>query len=121
MVKALFDTNVLIDYLNAIPQARDELTRYPEKAISIITWMEVLVGAKPEVAIGTRAFLAGFTVIAVDDAIAERAVSLRQLHRIKLPDAIIWATANVHSMLLITRNTKDFPREMPDIRVPYEI
>ncbi|MEF0942844.1 PIN domain-containing protein [Rhizobium sp. BR 362] len=48
MVKALFDTNVLIDYLNAVPQARDELTRYGEKAISIITWMEVLVGAKPE-------------------------------------------------------------------------
>ncbi|OWV73848.1 twitching motility protein PilT [Rhizobium sp. R339] len=121
MVKSLFDTNVLIDYLNAVPQARDELRRYREKAISITTWMEVLVGAKPEVAIGTRAFLAGFAVIAVDNAIAERAVSLRQLHRIKLPDAIIWATANVHSMLLITRNTKDFPREMPDIRVPYEI
>ena len=32
--------------------------------------MEVLLGAKPEVAIGTRAFLAGFAVIAVDDAIA---------------------------------------------------
>jgi predicted nucleic acid-binding protein len=121
MVKALFDTNVLIDYLNAIPQARDELTRYQEKAISIITWMEVLVGAKPEVVTGTRAFLAGFMVIPVDDAIAERAVSLRQLHRIKLPDAVIWATANIHSMLLVTRNTKDFPREMPDIRVPYEI
>lgn len=121
MVKALFDTNILIDHLNAIPQARHELTRYQEKAISVITWMEVLVGAKPAVAIATRAFLAGFTVIAVDDHIAERAVSLRQLHRIKLPDAIIWATADVHSMLLITRNTKDFPKEMPDIRVPYEI
>jgi predicted nucleic acid-binding protein len=83
--------------------------------------MEVLLGAKPEVAIGTRAFLAGFALNAVDDAIAERAVFLRQLHRMKLPDAIIWATANVHSMLLITRNTKDFPREMPNIRVPYEI
>ena len=121
MVKSLFDTNILIDYLNAVPQARDELTRYREKAISIITWMEILVGAKPEVAIGTRAFLADFAVVVVDGAIAERAVSLRQLHRIKFPDAIIWATANVHSMLLITRNTKDFPLEMPDIRVPYEI
>ncbi len=121
MVKALFDTNVLIDYLNAIPQALDELARCPEKAFSIINWTEVLVGCKPEVAIGTRAFLASFALIAVDHAIAERAVSLRQLHRIKLPDAIIWATANVQSMLLVTRNTKDFPHEMPDIRIPYEI
>lgn len=121
MVKALFDTNILIDYLNAIPQARHELARYQEKAISIITWMEVLVGAGPAVAAGTRAFLTGFAVIPVDDEIAERAVSLRQRHRIKLPDAIIWATADVHSMLLVTRNIKDFPKEMPDIRVPYEI
>ncbi|MGV1761711.1 type II toxin-antitoxin system VapC family toxin [Rhizobium sp. A22-96] len=121
MVKALFDTNILIDHLNAVPQARQELTRYQEKVISNITWMEALVGAKPAVAIETRSFLAGFTVIAVDDHIAESAVSLRQLHRIKLPDAILWATANVHSMLLATRNTKDFPKEMPDIRVLYEI
>jgi hypothetical protein len=28
MVKALFDTNILIDYLNAVPQARTELQRY---------------------------------------------------------------------------------------------
>ncbi|KAA1184452.1 type II toxin-antitoxin system VapC family toxin [Rhizobium tropici] len=121
MVKALFDTNILIDHLNAIPQARHELMRYEEKAISMITWMEVLVSARPAVVVGTRAFLAGFAVIAVDDHIAERAVSLRQQYGIKLPDAIIWATANVCSMLLVTRNTKDFPREMPDIRVPYEI
>ncbi len=111
----------MIDHLNAVPQARQELTRYQEKVISNITWMEVLVGAKPAVAIETRSFPAGFTVIAVDDHIAESAVSLRQLHRIKLPDAILWATANVHSMLLATRNTKDFPKEMPDIRVLYEI
>lgn len=37
MVKALFDTNVLIDYLNAVPAARAELRRYTEKAVSIVT------------------------------------------------------------------------------------
>ena len=45
MVKALFDTNILVDYLNAVPEARTELQRYTEKAVSIITWMEVMVGA----------------------------------------------------------------------------
>jgi hypothetical protein len=34
MVKALFDTNILVDYLNAVPQARTELRRYTEKAVS---------------------------------------------------------------------------------------
>jgi predicted nucleic acid-binding protein len=37
MVKALFDTNILIDYLNAVPEALTELQRNTEKAVSIIT------------------------------------------------------------------------------------
>ena len=38
MVKALFDTNILVDYLNAVSEVRDELQRYHEKAISVVTW-----------------------------------------------------------------------------------
>lgn len=121
MVKALFDTNVLIDYLNAVPEARTELQRYNEKAVSIITWMEVMVGADREVEAATRVFLSGFEVITVDERIAERAVSLRRGRRIKLPDAVIWATAQTHGMLLVTRNTKDFPRNDPGIRAPYSL
>ncbi|MBB4228015.1 type II toxin-antitoxin system VapC family toxin [Rhizobium mongolense] len=119
MVTALFDTNILIDYLNAIPEARDELDRYGRRAISIITWMEVLIGANPDVEAATRSFLNNFRIIAVDNAIAEGAVRLRQRHRIKLPDAIIWSTADTHALLLVTRNTKDFPGDNPGIRVPY--
>jgi len=48
------------------------------------------------------------------------AVSPR-LRRIKLFQAIIRATGKTHSMLPVTRNAKDFPRDMPDIRVPCEI
>jgi predicted nucleic acid-binding protein len=56
MVKALFDTNILIDFLNAAPQARQEIDLYREKAISIVTWMEVMVGAPPSVEAATRTF-----------------------------------------------------------------
>jgi predicted nucleic acid-binding protein len=121
MVKALFDTNILIDYLNAIPEARTELQRYTEKAVSIITWMEVMVGADRDLEAATRSFLTGFDAIAVDDQVAELAVSLRRSHRIKLPDAVIWATAQTRGMLLVTRNTKDFPCDDPGIRAPYEL
>jgi hypothetical protein len=121
MVKALFDTNVLVDYLNAVPEARTELQHYTEKAVSIITWMEVMVGANHDLEAATRSFLSGFDVVAVDQQIAERAVSLRRNHRIKLPDAIIWATAQVHAMLLVTRNTKDFPVDDPGVRTPYKL
>jgi len=41
--------------------------------------------------------------------------------KIRLPDAIIWATAQNNSLLLISRNTKDFPGDDSGIRVPYEI
>ena len=121
MVKALFDTNVLVDHLRGIPAARDELARYQDKAISVITWMEVLVGAAPQAATATRRWLDGFTLIGVDGPVAERAVSLRKAHRIKLPDAIVWASAQVHGMLLVTRDTRDFPSDDPGIRVPYAV
>jgi predicted nucleic acid-binding protein len=121
MVKALFDTNILVDYLNAVPQARNELRRYTEKAVSIITWMEVMVGAAGGVEAATRGFLDTFDVIALDEKVAERAVSLRRSHHIKLPDAIIWATAQAHAMLLVTRNIRDFPSRDPGVRTPYRL
>ena len=121
MVKALFDTNILVDYLNAVPGARTELQRYTEKAISIITWMEVMVGADDELQAATSDFLNSFEVIALDERIAERAVGLRRRHRIKLPDAVIWATAQTQAMLLVTRNIKDFPDDDPGVRAPYKL
>lgn len=119
MVKALFDTNILIDYLRGITAARDELARYQVRAISMVTWMEVLVGAAPSVLRPTRAFLDSFYRIALDEAVAERAVILRQSHRLKLPDAIVWASAQVNAMLLVTRDTRAFPADDPGVRMPY--
>ena len=119
MVGALFDTNILIDYLNGVPQAREEINRYTSPAISIITWMEVMVGAGADLVDPTRRFLEGFELLALDDRIANAAVALRRVHRIKLPDAVIWASAQTSGRILVTRNTKDFPVSDPGIREPY--
>lgn len=119
MVGALFDTNIVIDHLNGIPQARVEIERYDDRAISIITWIEVMVGANAEIAAATEHFLGGFVIVALTGEIAERAVSLRRSRRIRLPDAVIWATAQAEKRLLVTRNTKDFPVDDPGIREPY--
>jgi predicted nucleic acid-binding protein len=121
MVKPLFDTNILIDFLNGVRQASYEFARYREKSISIVTWMEVLVGAEQDVEARTRDYLNSFEVIPLDDKIADRAVKLRREHGIRLPDAIVWASADVHAMLLVTRNTKDFGRDTPGVRVPYRL
>ncbi len=121
-VKALFDTNILIDYLNGVEAARLEIARYDEPEISIISWMEVLVGAKNEREEGLlRGFLERFTLISLNPDIAEKAVQLRRGERLRLPDAIIWATATTRSCLLVSRNTRDFPADHPGVRVPYRI
>jgi predicted nucleic acid-binding protein len=124
MVKALFDTNILIDYLNGIPAAKTELDRYTgkdDKAISVITWMEVLVGTTPDTDNATRGFLAGFQSLPIDALVASRSVEIRKSHKIKLPDAIVWASAQVHDRILVTRNTKDFAADEPGVRVPYRL
>ena len=119
---AVFDTNVLVDYLNGIEKARAEIGRHREIALSVISWVEVLVGAQDEVEEAViRGFLGGFEMIDVDPATAAEAVRLRRAHRIRLPDAIIWASARSRGALLVTRNTKDFPRDDPGVRVPYSL
>jgi predicted nucleic acid-binding protein len=121
MVKALFDTNILIDYLSGINAARKELARYEHRAISVVSWMEVLVGTESEDEATIRQWLDSFDVIPLDNSIATRAVELRRQRRIRLPDAIIWATAQVNSSLLVSRNVKDFPADEPGIRLPYKL
>lgn len=121
-MRGLFDTNILIDYLKGVKEAKKELDRFSSKFISIITWMEVLVGVKdPKATPAVKDFLKEFTLITLDDSIAEIAVKLRQEHRIKLPDAIIWASAEQTESILVTRNTKDFPKSLSIIHVPYTL
>ena len=121
MVKALFDTNILLDHIRGRDAARRELSLYGDRAISIISFMEVLVGTTPATEANERAFLASFAVIPLDPVIAEDAAALRRATRIRLPDAIIWASARATGRLLVTRNTKDFPVGDPGIREPYRV
>jgi predicted nucleic acid-binding protein len=120
-LRALFDTNILIDYLNGIDAARKELERYEQPAISVITWIEVLVGAKASAEAETRRFLAGFEQVGITPEVADRAVTLRKLDRLRVPDAIILATAQTENIVLVTRDTKEFSKEMPGIRIPYRL
>jgi predicted nucleic acid-binding protein len=121
-MKALFDSDVLIDYLLGHAKARTELQKYAGRLISVVSWAEVMIGAHDEEEKRRcRDFLASFTIIPCDQTIAEEAVRLRQTHHLKLPDAIIWATARISEALLVTRNPKDFPHRDPFVRFPYKI
>jgi predicted nucleic acid-binding protein len=119
--KVLFDTNILIDHLSGIDRAGAELRRYQDRAISIITWMEVMAGSSSEDESRIRAFLTSFRCLSITPDVAERAFAVRKERKLKLPDAIILATAEAADRLLITRNTRDFPGDDPGIRIPYRL
>lgn len=121
-MNAVFDTNIVIDALNGVPEADAEFSRYEHVLISRVTWMEVLVGAQGDDDAQLRDFMeTHFEIVTLDLAVAETAVQLRRSHHLRLPDAIIWATAQTQKAVLVTRNTKDFNPEWEGIRVPYKI
>lgn len=121
-MNAVVDTNILIDYLNGSGKARAELDRFDTIYISLISWMEILTGtAEGDEESEVRAFLRGFQVYPVDEGVAERAVDIRRREKIRLPDAVIWATAQQLGLLLVTRNSRDFPSRDPGIRIPYKL
>jgi predicted nucleic acid-binding protein len=119
-----FDANIVIDALAGYPLARAEIQRSVARGsrpwISRMAWIEVLSKGTDAMVHDAEAFLARFGLDEVDDEISRRAAALRRERpRLKSPDAIILATAQIRGRVLVTRNTKDFPAEMPGIRVPY--
>ncbi|NRR33320.1 hypothetical protein HSX11_24395 [Oxalobacteraceae bacterium] len=69
--------------------------------------------------------LAEFEVIQIDQMVMERAIEIRGTSlvtgpKVKLPDAIIGATAAAYRMPIVTRNPKDFQWEGIDVHVPYD-
>ncbi len=119
-MKAIIDTNILVDYVYRVQAAVDELNRYEKVAVSRIIWIEFLTGARTaEVEAQRRSLLDEFELLEIDEAVSQETILVRQRTKLKLPDAIILATARVHGLLLVTRNSRDFPRREPDIRIPY--
>ena len=63
----------------------------------------------------------GFNNSPFDEQVSNLAVVLSRKHHIKLPDAIVWASAQVDGRILIIRNTKDFAHAEPGVRILYQI
>jgi predicted nucleic acid-binding protein len=121
-----FDSHIIIDALAGYDPARAEIDRatdFGSRAwISRVVWIEVMSKGDDKILRRAEILLSGFGVDEVDAEISGRAAALRRENpRLKPMDAIILATALTRGRVLVTRNTKDFPAEMPGIRVPYTL
>jgi predicted nucleic acid-binding protein len=118
------DSVVLIDHFNGIQKATDYLKAVAAEAcISAITRAEVQTGFRePKDLEKSREMLDRFHLVIIDAEVADKAAELRREHRWKLPDAMQAAAAQIHGLLLVTRNVKDFPPERYEfVRIPYEL
>jgi len=127
MKKYLIDTNILIYYFaDAIPQK--EVTTVEEIFktsfnLSIITKIEFLGWGKHtnEGYEKAKEFTGYAKTIQLNNRIAELSIDLRRNFKIKLPDAVIAATAIHNNLILVTRNIKDFKdMEYLEIYSPFQ-
>ena len=117
----LLDTNILIDVLRGEAPALAWLEQQQQPRISVISWIEVLVGCREGESGRVQAWLDTFPRLPLDDAIALESVRLRQRHGLKIPDAIILATARCADLTLATRNSRDFSLAMGGVLHPYQL
>lgn len=122
----LLDTNTIIDFLNSkLPLNANQLLFSIDPKISVITRIELFSSSKisEKELIALNDFIEIVTVynnLNIDIILI--CIDLRKKYKLKLPDALIAATAIKNSLILITRNTKDFENisELTTIN-PYEI
>lgn len=119
-MKAVLDSDILIDFLEGSKRAKAELDQYDVLLYSVVSWMEILCGADTDAEKEAAEFMFdSMTRVELSMNIAQKAVQLRKSLRLKLPDAIILATADEEGCILVTRNTKDFKASDPRVRIPY--
>ncbi len=114
-IKYLWDTNTVIYFLQkqfptSAEQFVDKTLEHSSPAISAITEIELLcwkTDNEKDLEILYK-FIEAAIVFELERAIKFKTVDIRKVQKIKLPDAIIAATALIYDLTLITRNTKDF-------------
>ncbi|QLH33614.1 MAG: type II toxin-antitoxin system VapC family toxin [Cyclobacteriaceae bacterium] len=102
-VELVIDTNILI-YLTSGNRDIAEIVRKKQISISVITEMEVrswpaLTKSETEV---LNTMLSQFYISPLNESIKEKAIEIRKINKLKLPDAVICATAAYLRVPLLT-------------------
>ena len=115
----LIDSNTAIDYLdNKLSDSNAKFIDGNTPKISVISRMEILGWAKASIeqAKVLKQFVGTSVVFNLEESIILKTIELRKAGKIKLPDAIIAATALIHNLTLLTGNTVDF-KNIPGLRI----
>lgn len=109
----VFDSNVFILQLNGVlgdkGQALLRTGLLDGGAYSVISRIEVLgYPQSPKELATAEELLAGLQPIPLNDAVIEQTIRLRRRRKIKIPDAIIAASALTQGLPLVTNNVSDF-------------
>lgn len=114
-IKYIWDTNTVIYYLQQqfLPSAEkfmDNLVNEARPVISGITEIELLCwkSATEKDLEVLHNFIDDALIIELEQPIKYKTADIRKKHKIKLPDAIIAATALVYELTLVSRNISDF-------------
>lgn len=103
MADFLVDTDVFVDHLRGAKEIDPKSHRVH---YSVVTRAELFAGNSATEMVNV--LLAPFREIGVGREVAERAGRLRRESGIRLPDALIAATAVEYKLGLFTRNRSDF-------------
>ena len=111
----LIDSNIVIGYLdNKLPSSGMNIVNIAVDAIpniSVITQIEVLrFNAPDHIYKVLEDFINESNILELNSAVISNTITICKSYRIKLPDAIIAATAISHDLILMTRNVADFKR-----------
>lgn len=90
-----------------------------EPNLSVINKIELLSFSEIKPLLNN--FIEQSNILPLHDEIANKTILIRRQNKIKLPDAIIAATALIHNLILVTRNTVDF-KNIPELQLinPWE-
>jgi predicted nucleic acid-binding protein len=111
--ECLIDSNIVIGYLDRTlpPKGMEIMSSIIDEIpqVSVITKIEVL---RYNTSIDGYKVISDFIseckVLQLNDAVVDKTIEICKSQRIKLPDAIIAATALVNDLALVTRNISDF-------------